>query len=85
MSDDNGAMVKHEIPTQEIILEMRIKVTTPKMVATKLAEGISRIIIKGWPNCAVTLEKIQMVSVADAKLAFGRRTQEGDDEGQEEA
>lgn len=67
---------------QELIVEMRIKVKTPKMVATKLAEGMKRIIINQWPKCSVSLEEIQMLSVADADLAF-HRAQEEDDENEE--
>lgn len=69
---------------QELIIEMRVKVKTPKMAATKLAEGIKRIIINQWPQCSVSLEEIQMISVSDAELAF-RKAQEGNDEEQEEA
>ncbi len=78
LDNNDGAMVKYEPPTQEIMLEMRIKVKTPKMAATRLAEGVARIITKGWPKCIVTLENIQMISVADAELAF--KSQDDDDD-----
>lgn len=69
---------------QELIIEMRVKVKTPKIATAKLAEGIKRIIINQWPQCSVSLEEIQMISVASAGLTF-RKAQEGNDEEQEEA
>ena len=71
MSDEVEGEIAEIKPTnQELMIEMRLKVSAPRMTATRLAEGIKRIILKQWPQCVVMLEDIQMVSVADADLAF---------------
>ena len=55
---------------QDLVVEVRLRVSAPKMISAKLAEGVKAIISRKWPSSVVSLEEVLVVSVADAKLVF---------------
>ena len=58
-------MTQETKETQELCLEMRVYVTTPKMSAVKLSEGVKRIMLSNWPECKVSMDEIHVVSVSN--------------------
>jgi len=53
---------------QNLIVELRLKLATPKMSAVSLANGIRKIILAKWPECQVELKGLAINWIADADI-----------------
>lgn len=69
---------------QDLVVEIRIKVSSPRIAAAKLATGISKLITRRWPECPVKLDDVHIISVANADLKFYEAIEEGDEDEQQE-
>jgi len=54
---------------QQLIVDLSLKVTTEKISAISLANGVRNIIMKKWPKCKVTLDDIAVNWIADANMS----------------
>jgi len=53
---------------QNLIVELRLKLATPRISAVSLANGIRKIILAKWPECQVELKGIAINWIADADI-----------------